>query len=348
MSQFRNNRNDLIQNKLNLHPNAQHIWLLTDGKAGDLNQCRGVAERLISLDNWNNHQIEERIVAPSIPWVWAMPRGPIPPRDRPGKRGSPLAAPFPGLVIASGRRTVPYLRYLKKTCGDDIATVFLKDPRTKKSGADLIWVPTHDSLRGEGILVSPTGPHRMSPETIANAKTHISSEIADLPGPRLSLVLGGDTKSHTFSRQSALRLAKNLKSILPEMGSVMVTTSRRTPEHLVREITQILKDKPGFIWTGEGDNPYIQMLAHADWIVVTADSHSMLSEALAINAQIRIFEPDDYPEKIRKCVQTLINNGNAGIFDGNHQTFAASPLDSTREIALEIHKRFMVSSSDGN
>ncbi|WP_442881052.1 ELM1/GtrOC1 family putative glycosyltransferase [Bosea sp. (in: a-proteobacteria)] len=115
------------------------LWVLTDGKAGDEVQCLGVAERLGLAP-------EIRRVSPGRPWSWLMPRGPIDPREGPDRPGSPLRPPFPDIAIASGRRAVAYLRALKKASNGRSFTVFLKDPRTGATAADLIWVPQHDRL----------------------------------------------------------------------------------------------------------------------------------------------------------------------------------------------------------
>src|SRR2546421_10133950 len=126
------------------------IWILTDGKAGDVVQCRGVAEAVVAAAGG---AIEERIVRPRPPFVWAMPWGPPDPRDR-----AALAPPWPDLAIASGRRAAAYLRALKQRSPGTF-TVFLKDPRTGPGAADLIWVPEHDRLRGDNVLATPTSPH---------------------------------------------------------------------------------------------------------------------------------------------------------------------------------------------
>ena len=98
-------------------------WVLTDGKAGDELQALSVTEAL-------GLEPEIRRVAPKPPFSWFMPWGPIDPRERPGAPSSPLAPPFPDLLIGSGRRAVAYLRYVKRATGGRTYTVFLKDPRT--------------------------------------------------------------------------------------------------------------------------------------------------------------------------------------------------------------------------
>lgn len=100
-----------------------------------------------------------------------MPRfGLIDPREAPDAPDSPLAPPFPDMVIASGRRAVSYLAAIKQASGGRTFTVFLKDPRAGSGIADFIWVPDHDRLRGDNVLVTATGPHRFSRPRIEAAR----------------------------------------------------------------------------------------------------------------------------------------------------------------------------------
>ncbi|WP_244574576.1 mitochondrial fission ELM1 family protein [Cohaesibacter sp. ES.047] len=304
------------------------IWVLSDGKAGDENQCLGVAERL-------GGTIDVRLVAPGRPWVWAMPWGPIPPQDRPDKEGSPLSPPFPDVAIASGRRTVAYLRKLKEI-SPETTTVFLKDPRTKSLNADLIWVPIHDKHRGSNVLATLTAPHRLSPARLNEARTGGPSELHRLAAPRVALVLGGDTAKSAFGTRAAHRLADHLVRHLPANMSIMVTPSRRTPAHLMKAVKQALLPRPHWIWDGSGTNPYATMLALADAIIVTADSHSMLSDVMATNAPIYIFEPDGYPPKLKGTIDQLVTHPYVQRLEDTLETGSRAPIDSTELIADEI------------
>ncbi len=133
-----------------LLPPDTTVWLVTDGKAGDLAPCRGLAEALGSTP-------VERRIAPRPPFSWLAPRGPADPRER------ALIPPWPNLAIATGRRAVPALRAIKRRSGNDTFTVFLRDPRIGTRAADLIWVPAHDRLRGANVIVTEAGPHRSRP-----------------------------------------------------------------------------------------------------------------------------------------------------------------------------------------
>ena len=309
-------------------PSDTTIWVLSDGKPGDENQCLGVAERL-------EGSIERRIVKPGRPWVWAMPWGPIPPTDTPKRQNSPIHGPFPQVAIASGRRTVAYLRALKKASPDTI-TVYLKDPRTDKSGADLIWVPYHDKRRGAQVMVTLTGPHRVTPKKLTEARIAGPQVLHSLPSPRVALILGGDTAKEEFGKQAARRLCRYLRDELPSHVSVMVTPSRRTPAHLSNAVKRALTSRPHWIWNGEGENPYLPMLALADAIIVTADSHSMLSDVLATSVPVYIFEPDAYPEKLRDTIAQLVQKPYIERLDGPLETGTRAPIDSTELIAEEI------------
>lgn len=306
------------------------IWILSDGKPGDENQCLGVAERL-------GGDIEIRHVAPTRPWVWAMPWGPIAPCEHPSQPQSPIHGPYPDIAIASGRRTVAYLRSLK-AASPDTTTLFLKDPRCDNTGADLIWVPFHDKRRGNTILVTLTGPHRITKEVLTHAQKTGPQAIHHLPGPRVALILGGDTKKESFGQGAARRLAHYLEHQLPANMSVMVTPSRRTPAYLLKQVTKALRGRPHWIWDGTGDNPYLSMLALADVIIVTADSHSMLSDVLATHAPVYIFEPDAYPPKLKHTITQLLRHPLVHLLDSPLETGTRAPIDSTELIADELRR----------
>ena len=304
------------------------LWIFSDGKAGDENQCLSVAERLGGM-------IEIRRVAPKAPWVWMMPHGPIPPRDRPSNPASPLHGPFPDIAIASGRRTVAYLRKLKKLSPTTL-TVFLKDPRSASLNADLVWVPFHDKRRDAKTIVTLTGPTRMTSARLREARIKAPQPLLHLPTPRVALILGGDTAKEKFGEKASRRLAHYLAHDLPPNMAVMVTPSRRTPAHLTAAVRKALQNRPHWIWDEKGDNPYFSMLGLADAIITTADSHSMLSDVLATQAPVYIFEPDAYPKKLKRTIHQLLQHPFVQLLPAPLETGTRPAIDSTELIADEI------------
>jgi uncharacterized protein len=314
-------------------------WIVTDGKAGDLGQCLGVAERLGLL-------AESRVIAPRAPWKWLMPlswRTPfgIDPREAPGKASGPLKGLMPELVIASGRRAAAYLPAIKRTSNGKAFTAFLKDPRTSPEIADFIWVPQHDALRGPNVMHTLLSPHQLSPEKLAQARTGLRREIAALPGPRIAVLIGGNSRDYTFTSFDIARLSADLGHLAAQGASLMVTPSRRTPEELKAALIGIIAVHGGYYWDGETPNPLMEMLASAEALVVSADSVNMLGEALVTGKPVLVFRPTGGARKSDEFLGGLATNGFTRPFDGTHQRYSYEPQDATPGIALELARAFL-------
>ncbi len=307
-------------------------WALSDGKAGDELQCVAVIEALGLTP-------ELRRVNPRAPFAWLMPWGGIDPREGPSRPGSPLAPPFPDLVVASGRRAIPYLRAVRRLSAGRTFTVVLKDPRTGAGTADLIWVPAHDRLRGANVVVTTTSPHRMTAERLAAARAMPDPRLAALPAPRAAILAGGDSRHHRFQPGDIARFAAALDRLAASGVSLMGTLSRRTPPPLAAALQDVFARHGGFLWDGTGDNPYAGLLALADAVVVTADSVNMVGEAAATGRPILVFEPSGGHRKITAFLDALRREGLVHAFTGSLEGEPYEPLNSTRVIADAILAR---------
>jgi len=306
------------------------VWILTDGKAGDLAQCVGVAEAV-------GLPFETRRVAPRAPFSWWLPYGPIDPREREDRPGSPIAPPYPDIAIASGRRTVAYLRRVKRLSGGRTFTVFLKDPRTGTGAADLIWVAEHDRLRGGNVMVTPTSPHRFSASVLSELRAATNPEIDKLGAPRVAVLVGGDSRHHRFSNEDQTRLLDGLRETARTSGAkFMITASRRTPAALAQGLAGLARESGHYFWTGEGPNPYGLYLAKADAIIATADSTNMIGEAASTGKPIHVFEPGGGHAKITRFLGTLRALGVIHPFPGPLKTTTYEPMNATPAIASRI------------
>ncbi|MGO4571294.1 mitochondrial fission ELM1 family protein [Microvirga sp. 2TAF3] len=304
-------------------------WVLSDGKAGDELQCLSVADAL-------GLEPEIRRVRPRPPFSWLMPWGPIDPRERPGARNSPVVPPFPDLLIGSGRRAVPYLRFVKHASGGRTYTVFLKDPRTGPNAADFIWAPEYDRVRGVNVLNTLTPPHRASQQRLETARAHPDPRLAHLPHPRVAVLAGGDSRHHRFTEEDVARFVKHL-TVLAETGvGLMMTASRRTPPTLRDALAGLSEHHGGFFWDGKGANPFVALLALADAIVVTADSFNMVGEAAATGVPILVFEPTGGHPKLHTFMNGLKAKGIVHAFEGRLEGAPYEPLNSTFLIASAI------------
>lgn len=261
------------------------VWVLADDRAGNVGQCLGVAEALglpfavkqVRYDRWG--RLPNPLRGASLLGVTLETR-------------LALAAPWPRLVIAAGRRTAPVARWIKRRSGAVLAQIM--DPGPGGRGEfDLIAVPRHDGHppRGANVLAVTGAPHRVTAERLAAEGELWRPRFAHLPRPWVGLIVGGATRKRPFPPPMAAELGRRAAA-LAAGGSVLVTTSRRTGAGAERALLDEIPE-PRFVhrWGAEGDNPYFGFLALADALVVTGDSVSMCCEACAAPAPVHVYAP---------------------------------------------------------
>ena len=315
---------------------ATRAWILTDGKPGDEIPCLGLAGSM-------GLAAERRIVRPRALFAACAPYGPIDPAERPACAASPLRPPFPDILIASGRRCVPYLRFMRRAARGRTFTIFLKNPRVPLGVADLVWAPLHDGLAGPNLIATLTAPHTLTPAALAAARRAPDPRLAALPAPRVALLVGGDSNSHRFRAADVRALVDAVGALRAAGASVMITPSRRTPAAARAALSALAAAKtqpPVFYWDGAGQNPYRAMVALADAILVTADSTNMVGEATASAAPVMVLEPSGGGPRSRAFLHALQESGAIRPWRGTLETWPRDPLDSTPQIAAAALRRY--------
>jgi uncharacterized protein len=311
---------------------GQTAWLITDGKAGMDVQAKGVADAL-------GLAYEVRHVAPTGAYRFFAPYAPVRRQDR-----ALLAPPYPALAIATGRLAIPYLRALKKAAGLQTFTVILQDPKTGPGSADLVWVPAHDRLRGLNVVTTLTAPHSFTAARLASLRMAMPADIAALPGPRVAVILGGKNGVYKFTDACDDRIEASLQSMARLGVSFMITPSRRTHARLLAKVDRATVHAPRILWSGDGPNPYADFLAHADALVVTADSVNMCGEAAATGRPVYVFTPSGGSPKFMRFHDGLRLCGAVrplpSTFD-ELPVWTYAPLDAAATIASAIEDRWM-------
>jgi mitochondrial fission protein ELM1 len=311
-------------------------WVITDGKAGMDVQARGVADAL-ALD------YEMKRVEPKGVYKLMAPWGPVARCERLGLAEGRFGPPWPVIAIATGRASIPYIRALRRRAGPQTFTVILQDPKTGAGSADLVWVPEHDRLRGPNVITTPSAPHSFSLVRLAQLRRAVPEQIAALPRPRVMVALGGKNGVFRFTDEDDLRLAGALASLARLGASFMITPSRRTHKRLIAAVEGATREAPRLLWNGAGENPYADFLAHADAVVVTADSVNMTGEACATGKPVYVFEPSAGSAKFRRFHDTLGRLGATRPLPERIDalpSWAYTPLDSAAIIAGEIEQRW--------
>ncbi len=315
------------------------VWVVTEGIAGTENQCVGVAEH-IARDYGLRFDVLRvglhepwRTLSPYIKFESARSFDP------------PLTPPWPKLLITSGRKAIAVSRYIKAQSKGQTKTLHIQDPRVSSGQFDLVAVPHHDPMRGDNVIVTDASPNKITQERL-DQSAHDFPHLEQMQRPRIAVLIGGNSKAYTLSRQLTERLAERLSDV---EGSLMVTCSRRTGEENRKILETFLDKPPNYFWNGEGENPYFAYLALADYILVTADSASMISEACTTGKPVYMIELDGGAKRIDRLHAHLIEKGCLRIFDGQLETYEYTPLNDARMVADEVKKRFgaLLSGDDG-
>ncbi len=311
-------------------------WIISDGKAGNDVQSRGVFDAL-------RLEYEVKPVAPAGIWQALSPWGPVSPSERFGTPQSQFRPPWPEFAIAIGRLTTPYIRKLKQLAGLATYTVVLLNPKVSLRTADLFWVPEHDTLRGGNVIATLTAPHSFTDARLQQLRATMPPDIAALPSPRVAVLLGGPNGDYAYSEAALARLAAALRSLSGLGAGLMITPSRRTPA----EVTALVRDATAgmqrLLWDGEGANPYPAFLAHADAFIVPADSINMTGEPCATGKPVYVFAPDGGSPKFTRFHEALRRHGATRPLPDRFErleTWSYAPLSSSDTIAAEIARRW--------
>lgn len=310
-------------------------WVITEeGLTGTENQCRGVAQALGMTSAIKRIGLRQ-------PWKTLSPWLGF---ECPCTfTGAPLTAPWPDLVIAAGRKAAAAARYIKKQ-NPRTFTVFLQDPRISPEHFDLVAVPAHDRLRGGNVIVTQATPNLITPALLAQARQVFATLLEPLPAPRVAVLIGGNSRTHSVTPQIMEKLAGQLKTLAQSDFSLMITASRRTPPESIKILDSSLSgQKNAYVWNGTGDNPYHGFLAWADYIIVTADSASMLSEAATTGKPVYMAALAGGSARFDRLHNALLGGGIIRNFEGKLEAYDYTALNDAAMVAGEIRNRMKMS-----
>ncbi|GJM02378.1 MAG: hypothetical protein DHS20C08_08790 [Rhodomicrobium sp.] len=198
------------------------------------------------------------------------------------------------------------------------------------------------------MLTTLTAPHTISAEILSELRSRpLPEHLHNLPAPHIGLIIG-DPLSRTTKHAEALQhFLTEVDKLTEAAGSFWIIGSRRTPPEVMEALKQHLKNKPHWLWQGQGqgENPYKLILARADALAVTADSHNMVGEALATGSEVIPITPLAINPKLGRFIQKLKVDGYVKSpvdITGKPQSIVSQPgqnrppLDATKEIAAAI------------
>lgn len=314
-----------------MNDSPKKLWIVTEGLAGTENQCLGVAEALQA--HWPDLAVIPFRTALRQPWKSLSPWLGF---EQWWSFEPMFIPPWPDIVITAGRKAIAASRFIKSESGGQTFTLHLQDPHIHPKAFDLVAVPAHDKLRGDNVIVTAATPNRITRDRLDEAAESFPALTA-LPAPRAAVLIGGNSKTHRINST----IAKTLISQLEEAGktnSLMITTSRRTPESLRMALQKHFGDGKHFLWDGKGSNPYFAMLALADTIIATNDSASMLSEAATTGKPVYSVKLEGGSPKFDRLYTGLQKIGALREFSGAIEHWNYTKLNDSNKVADAVIK----------
>lgn len=311
------------------------VWLLTDDRAGNINQILGVAEALGYPFERKDIRYNKMVRLPNF-----LRGASLIGLDKTSKEQ--IVPEWPDIVIGAGRRVFPVALYIKKKSPKTRIVQLMNPGCFGLNRADLVVIPQHDSLRWKrkNIMRIQGAPHRVTPEKLALEKEKWFPFFEKYPSPRVSVIVGGATKNGDFTEDMAVELVHGLMTL--GAGSFLITTSRRTPQAVIDVLKQNLPKESTYLYQfgDEGENPYFGLLSCADRIVVTGDSMSMCSEACASGVPVLIFAPKGvFSTKHERLHRSLYQGGYATSLDSGQIAFGGR-LNAAFDVAQRIKNLF--------
>ena len=248
-----------------------------------------------------------------------------------------VKAPLPSLAIGCGGMAGAVLAALRR---QSMHVVQVQNPRMNIGCFDFIVANRHDELTGPNVFVTRTALHRVTPERLALEAELWRDRLSAYRRPLVAVLLGGSNGRYHLDSKTGSRLAADLaKMAQRDKIGVVVTPSRRTDPSVTALIRAALAPTGGWVWDFEGENPYFGMLALADLIVVTQDTVSMISEAVATTTPVMIAPLPGSWRRQELFLKPLLDEDRIRPFDGRFQTWPVSPLNDTPEAAAEMRRR---------
>ena len=252
--------------------------LLTEGMHGMISQAEGMAKAL-------NAEYDHKIVRLSFPWSLIPPKfSPISSIVLKDKTYLTENKEF-DLVISCGRKSVIPSIFLKNQ-NPKLFTIHIQNPKVNPKNFDAVVAPIHDKFTGSNVYHSEGAIHYITYGEIQAAKNYLANKIKSKK--IVSVILGGPNKYYNFSKDQLIKIFNDIKMTYIGKGyEVIIVPSLRTPKTII-QLAKKEMSKFGHVVDSVDKQAYLSAYALATYIVVTCDSISMISEAMASGKPIYV------------------------------------------------------------
>ena len=249
--------------------------LLTQGMHGMLSQVEGLAKALKL--SFKHQKIK-------LKPLWNL----IPPKFTPISENL-LTEKFicnSKIIISCGRKSVISSIALKKRFGKEIFNIHIQNPRVSFKHFDLIISPEHDNIKGDNVITTKGAIHYLTKKDITDNLKYLKLEKEKKQ--IVAFIIGGPNQNYDYSEEQIHYTFNKVKTLFsPDKFKIIVVPSYRTPERVIKKAFNTFNFNHYVVKTID-KKAYLGSLAIADYIIVTCDSTSMISEAAVTGKPVYI------------------------------------------------------------
>lgn len=249
--------------------------LLTQGMHGMISQVEGLSKALNI--NFSHHIVK-------LKPFWNL----IPPKFTPISENL-LTEKFicnSKIIISCGRKSVIHSIALKKKFKEEIFNIHIQDPKVSLKNFDLIICPEHDNLRGDNVITTVGAVHYLTKKEIDKNTQYIKIDKENKK--IVSFILGGPNKYYDYSEKQIDIVFNKVKTLFtPDKYKLIIIPSYRTPEQIIKKAYNTFSHNH-LVYKNVDKSAYLSSLSISDFIVVTCDSTSMISESAVTGKPIYV------------------------------------------------------------
>jgi hypothetical protein len=273
------------------------IWIISEGSPGHISQSKGLVAALAKLTALEVAIVQTRPqfkgFVRTLVRLWMGRRG----KALSGKFLSrwlgceiPAAAPHPDLIVASGGKAVFAARSLAVKFSAPLVFIGERKPYPSQ-WFHTVFTPSAAETGVSDVLIE------LIPTQVTRARVEqAAADWGERPEGKLwAMVIGGVSPSHRYRKSDWEALAAAMNSLARREGlRWLVTTSRRTGTEVETWLCAALD--PAAIaaavwWAQKPERKMAAFLGAAECAVVTQDSVTMVTEAVASGRPVVVASP---------------------------------------------------------
>ena len=178
-----------------------------------------------------------------------------------------------------------------------IINIHVQNPKVSLKNFDFVVVPEHDSLTGANVISTKGAIHYLRNEELDKSINYLKPQIKK--EKIVTLIVGGPTKHYNYNNNIINEIFLKINRNFINNGFQLIfIPSMRTPKKII-DLAKNFFDKDQIIITKVDKKAYLSSLKLSDYIIVTCDSTSMISESAITGKPIYVAQMPSIKENKR-------------------------------------------------